>query len=147
MKNKAFTLIELLVVVLIIGILAAIAVPQYQKAVFKARAIEAKSNLYTIAKAQQVFYLQNGYFTSDLTLLDTQITNANSIGYVCNTSTADNADCWAIMDTLKYNFAVWPSSVGHYCVAVKDSWGEKICKEEGSYIFDTSDGKSSYYRF
>ena len=68
--SKAFTLIELLVVVLIIGILAAVAVPQYQKAVEKSRAMEVLTLLSSINKAQQVFHLSNGYFAKDLKELD-----------------------------------------------------------------------------
>jgi len=56
MNQKAFTLIELLVVVLIIGILAAIALPQYESAVEKSRAAEAVLNLKQI---QQAFVLKN----------------------------------------------------------------------------------------
>ena len=56
-----FTLIELLVVVLIIGILAAVAVPQYQKAVEKSRIAEAITLLNAMDKAQQVCILEHGW--------------------------------------------------------------------------------------
>ena len=56
-SKAGFTLIELLVVVLIIGILAAVAVPQYQKAVRKARVAEAKIILKKLTDAQD-FILQ-----------------------------------------------------------------------------------------
>ena len=73
MKSRAFTLIELLVVVLIIGILAAIALPQYQKAVYKARATEAMLMLKAIHDAQNVYYLANGEYTNDMAELDVNI--------------------------------------------------------------------------
>lgn len=69
-QKRGFTLIELLVVVLIIGILSAVALPQYTKAVEKARATEAITLLNNLATAEQVYYLGNGTFTNDLTALD-----------------------------------------------------------------------------
>lgn len=75
MKNKGFTLIELLVVVLIIGILAGVALPQYTKAVEKSRATEAITLISNLAKAETVYALGTNSFTNDLNALDIQMPN------------------------------------------------------------------------
>ena len=60
-----FTLIELLVVVLIIGILAAVALPQYQRAVKKARIAEFITTVSSMTKALDVWLLENGGYPED----------------------------------------------------------------------------------
>ncbi|MDD5304186.1 MAG: prepilin-type N-terminal cleavage/methylation domain-containing protein [Elusimicrobia bacterium] len=65
-----FTLIELLVVVLIIGILAAIAVPQYFKVVEKGRFSEATSCFSTLKGAQERYYLKYNTYTNSTSMLD-----------------------------------------------------------------------------
>ena len=68
--KKGFTLIELLVVVLIIGILSAVALPQYNKAVWKSRASELQTLVRSLATAQSVYYMANGSEVSDFEDLD-----------------------------------------------------------------------------
>ena len=69
-QKKGFTLIELLVVVLIIGILAAVALPQYEKAVLKSRINSIWPLLRGIKTAQETYFMANGTYTDDLSLLD-----------------------------------------------------------------------------
>ena len=71
--RSGFTLIELLVVVLIIGILAAVAVPQYKKAVEKSRAATIFALVDAFHKAEEVYYLANGVYPTKLTELDVEM--------------------------------------------------------------------------
>lgn len=94
-KNGGFTLIELLVVVLIIGILAAMALPQYEKAVDKSRVAGfIFPKLRAVYQAQAVYIMANGQKTTDFTDLDVDITKGcqvNSSAGLINNRLACNA--------------------------------------------------------
>ncbi len=64
-KNTGVTLIELMVVMVIVGILAAIAIPSYRNYLLRAQRTDATTALLRIASAEEKFYLQNNIYASE----------------------------------------------------------------------------------
>lgn len=84
MKNtlrKGFTLIELLIVVVIIGILAAIAIPKFANTKEKAYLASMKSDLRNIATAQEAYFADNQVYTN---------MSASNVGGVATPDAATN---------------------------------------------------------
>ena len=89
MTAKGFTLIELLVVVLIVAILAAVAVPQYQRSVFKSRMMEMVAGMHHAANMFEMYYLEHGGYPSSWSKTDTSLpgctVKGDSLGdIICN---------------------------------------------------------------
>ena len=64
-NQAGFTLVELLVVVLIIGILAAIALPAYQRAVMRSRFVRMLPGAKSIAQGNEAYYMEHGQYSND----------------------------------------------------------------------------------
>ncbi len=166
-KNcSAFTLIELLVVVLIIGILAAVAVPQYKIAVVKSRVASILPIVATLQKAEAAYYLANGDHTFLIQELDVdvpcievleidtgnpfwkcgndflvQVSETGAYASYCPTHNDSVEGCKENRDLqIAFNHLYTSSKGSRHCLVRNDSsLGEAVCKTLGKKKLSTGD--------
>ena len=136
--KRGFTLIELLVVVLIIGILASVALPQYTKAVLKSRSAKYLATIKTIYEAQQTYYMANGSYANayeDLDIvpsLPNKPTSAYCAMYISSTdaSRADNDFVITLNNNANADISTFVAGAGSlYCYEHTNNFK----KEAGSF--------------
>ena len=131
-SKKAFTLIELLVVVLIIGILAAVALPQYQVSVAKARMMQNVVSANALLTAVKSYRLANNAWPSNLNELDVSV--ASNCGIWVNEAGTSSEQFVISCENNSGKYRIhWATNgngnVAKYCGAYSgDSVSNQVCK-------------------
>ena len=145
-----FTLIELLVVVLIIGILAGVALPQYQTAVAKSRLAAVIPNVKSMANSLEMYYLANGAYPPDANEdfgFEVDLPKSCTSRTTTNAIYCPNNDVYDLLDygqpsvfggnrKAKVGYTIWLQNSNqpglHQCVAVTaDKVANSVCKSMG----------------
>ena len=114
-KSKGFTLLELIIVIIVIGILAAMAMPQFMRVTERGRIAKALGHLELIRKAQGMYHIEQSEYGSLTNIASASLGGLPEVGAI-NTNDSD----WTYTVT-------GPSSTVFTAVATRDSCGYKAC--------------------
>ncbi len=117
-KTRGFTFVEMLVVMIVIGILAALAIPKLQNSKSKGVVAAMTSDLRAIAEEQEAYYFQNRTYTTNLAALNANPTTGNTI--VINEGTASGWSGTLSNGTVSQKCYVFTGTAAPVGTATKD---------------------------
>ena len=112
LTRKGFTLIEVLIVVIILGILATIAIPQFARMTRKARLAEAWTNLAAIRTGESVYYMEESAYTTNIGQLDAGEATSTNFTYSVNVSGSTFNAASAGSTTATNGITAWMTDTG-----------------------------------
>lgn len=155
--TSGFTLIELLVVVLIIGILAAVALPQYETSVAKSRLVQLKILVKSLKDAEELYYMANGSYTQhfedlDISLPGNQVSNSKELWSITNKVTCSLGSVPRSLHCIGGHSAweMWldqtENALQTLCYAYDDDKAaQKACVSEGGTHKTSIGGENFFY--
>ena len=164
---KGFTLTELLVVVLLIGILAAVALPQYQIAVLRARFSQVVTAVNALKESENRYWLANGTYTMDRDNLDIEFAGSNqrfpTVKYQLNLNgvascglegtgttptAASNVYC-RLRQPVDISLGYYLTTQNRMCCnfTLNNTYADKLCQREvgSTSLYDDTPDRRCYY--